>query len=63
MQKLTDAMTYRHKIAHGVNPRPIVQNHYSSRLPEFFRRLARCTDAAVRNHLISVHGVEAPWPP
>lgn len=63
VQRLADAMTYRHQIAHGVNPRPIVQNHYSSRLPEFFRRLARCTDDAVRNHLVGVHGIAVPWPP
>jgi hypothetical protein len=63
VQRLTDAMTFRHQIAHGVNPRPTIHNHYSSPLPEFFRRLARCTDAAVRNHLVNVHGVAAPWPP
>jgi hypothetical protein len=57
VQRLTDAMTYRHQIAHGVNPRPIIHNNYSSQLPAFFRRLSRCTDAAVRNHLISAHGL------
>lgn len=63
VQRLSDAMTYRHQIAHGVNPRPIIHNFYSSRLPVFFRKLARCTDDSVRNHLINVHGVLAPWPP
>jgi len=63
VQRLTDAMTYRHQIAHGVNPRPTIHNYYSSQLPDFFRRLARCTDNAVRNHLVNVHGVAAPWPP
>jgi hypothetical protein len=63
VQRLTDAMTYRHQIAHGVSPRPIVQNHYSGQLPSFFRRLARCTDDAVRHHLVNAHGVVAPWPP
>jgi hypothetical protein len=63
VQRLTDAMTYRHQIAHGVNPRPTIHNYYSSQLPDFFRRLARCTDTAVRNHLVTVHGVVAPWPP
>jgi hypothetical protein len=62
VQRLTDALTYRHQIAHGVNPRPVVHNHYSSRLPAFIRRLARCTDGAVRNHLMNVHGIPAPWP-
>jgi hypothetical protein len=61
-QRLADAMIYRHQIAHGVNPRPTVQNYYSSQLPDFFRRLARCTDDAVRNHLANVHGVATPWP-
>jgi hypothetical protein len=62
VQRLTVAMTYRHQIAHGVNPRPTIQNEYSRQLPEFFRRLARCTDDAVRDHLVNVHGVVAPWP-
>jgi hypothetical protein len=61
-QRLTVAMTYRHQIAHGVNPRPIVQQGYASRLLDFIRRLARCTDDAVRNHLSNIHGV-VPWPP
>jgi hypothetical protein len=61
-QRLTIAMTYRHEIAHGVNPRPLVQHDYSSRLLDFIRRLARCTDDAVRNHLFNIHGF-APWPP
>jgi hypothetical protein len=63
VQRLTDAMDYRHQIAHGVNPRPVIHNHYSSQLPSFFRRLARCTDDAVRAHLVGVHGLAAPWPP
>lgn len=62
VQRLTDAMTYRHEIAHGVNPRPIVHNYYSSQLPNFFRRLARCADIAVRNHLVGIHGLANPWP-
>ncbi len=40
VQRLTDAMNYRHQIAHGVNPRPIIHHNYSSQLPNFFRRLA-----------------------
>ncbi len=60
---LDDALSYRHQIAHGVNPRPIIHNPYSSWLPGFFRRLATCTDSAVRIHLINVHGVANPWPP
>ncbi len=62
VQRLTDAMTFRHQIAHGVNPRPIIHNNYSSQLPSFFRRLARATDIAVRNHLVTAHGLASPWP-
>jgi hypothetical protein len=62
IERLSVAMNYRHQIAHGVNPRPVVQNFYSSQLPNFFRRLARCTDDAVRNHLVGVHGIANPWP-
>ena len=61
-QRLTDALRLRHEVAHGVNPRPTVHNYYSSHLPDFFRRLARCTDAAVRNHLVVTHGLVNPWP-
>lgn len=62
VQKLSVAMDLRHRLAHGVNPRPIVHNAYSSQLPDFFRRLARCTDAAVRNHIVTVLGISNPWP-
>jgi len=62
MDRLAEVMRDQHEIAHGVNPRPVIQHNYSSRLPTFFRRLARCTDNAVRNHLIHVHGIAHPWP-
>lgn len=61
--RLQRAMEYRHEIAHGVNPRPVIHNPYSSRLPDFFRRLGRATDAAVRAHLVDTLGVPNPWPP
>jgi len=54
-------MTFRHFIAHGVNPRPIVHNHYARALPVFFRRLAQCTDEAVRHRLVTAHGVPVLW--
>jgi hypothetical protein len=60
---LDDALAFRHQIAHGVNPRPVIHNNYSSWLPGFFRRLARCTDDAVRGHLVAVHHLAHPWPP
>ena len=63
VQRLASAMTLRHQIAHGVNPRPVVATFYSSQLPDFFRRLGRCTDRAVRDHFVGVHGILGPWPP
>lgn len=60
---LAQALNLRHQIAHGVHPRPIVHNHYTSQLPDFFRRLGRRTDTAVRNRLVNHHGIAAPWPP
>jgi hypothetical protein len=58
---LSDAMRFRHQIAHGVNPRPIIHNNYSSWLPGFFRRLATCTDRAIRDHLVTQLGAQPPW--
>jgi hypothetical protein len=60
-ERLAEALRNRHQIAHGVNPRPTVQNHYARRLPGFFRRLARCTDRAVRDHVVQELGVADPW--
>lgn len=62
VQRLGVAMSLRHQIAHGVNPRPIVETHYASRLPDFFRRLGRCTDATLRQYLVDVLGIPNPWP-
>ena len=63
VQRLADAMNLRHQIAHGVNPRPVVATLYASQLPDFFRRLGRCTDRAVRDHFEGVLGIVNPWPP
>jgi hypothetical protein len=63
VRRLADAMTLRHQIAHGVNPRPAVPTTYSDQLSEFFRRLARCTDRAVHDHFVNVLGIANPWPP
>jgi hypothetical protein len=60
---LNRALALRHEIAHGVNPRPVIYYAYSNWLPGFIRRLARCTDDAVRNHLTATHGLANPWPP
>lgn len=56
-------MEHRHEIAHGVNPRPVIDSHYSRPLPAFFRRLSEFTDGAVRTHLVGTLGVANPWPP
>jgi hypothetical protein len=61
--RLDAVLDYRHEIAHGVNPRPNIYNTYSSSLPAFFLRLAKCTDRAVRHHLVATLGVAIPWPP
>ena len=63
VQRLADAMTLRHQIAHGVNPRPLVATFFSIQLPDFFRRLGHCTDRAVRDHFVNVLGIANPWPP
>lgn len=63
VQRLADVMTLRHQIVHGVNPRPVVPAFQANQLPNFFRRLARYTDGAVRNHLVNVLGIANPWPP
>ena len=61
-ERLGEALRLRHEIAHGVNPRPTVHNKYARELPGFFRRLGRCTDGAVRDHLTDVLGITSPWP-
>jgi hypothetical protein len=63
VQRLTVAMNLRHQIAHGVNPRPVVDSFYSSQLPDFFRRLGGCTDRAVRDYFVNVLGIANPWLP
>ena len=60
--RLEQVLEYRHEIAHGVNPRPTIHNGYSRLLPEFFLRLADCTDRSVRSHLVNIMGVANPWP-
>lgn len=60
--RLTEAITFRHQIAHGVNPRPTIHNKYASRLPGFFRKLGGATDSAVRDYLANTLHVPAPWP-
>ncbi len=60
---LTEALKFRHQIAHGVNPRPVIHSPYATQLPEFIRRLGRCTDAGIRQFLVDTLGIIDPWPP
>jgi len=61
--RLTEAITFRHSIAHGVNPRPTIHNLYASQLPGFFRNLGLHTDQAIRTYIVDVLHVQNPWPP
>jgi hypothetical protein len=62
LDRLVEAITHRHHIAHGVNPRPTIHNQYASRLPGFFRNLGLHTDQAVRAYLVDTLHVPNPWP-
>lgn len=57
---LDQMMDERHKIVHGESPRPVIHNNYAWTLTAFVERLAKCTDDAVRNHLVTL-GVSNPW--
>jgi len=59
---LSQAITFRHDIAHGVNPRPTIHSKYARKLPPFFLRLGLKTDGAVRDYLIDVLHAAPPWP-
>jgi RiboL-PSP-HEPN len=58
---LQDILKLRHHIAHGVKPRPLVDNTYAEWLPDFFRRLGQKTDATVKIYLTTSLGLPAPW--
>jgi len=59
---LKEAIGYRHKIAHGVNPRPTIHCTYTPKLRNFFKKLGLATDRAVHDYLVSSIGVTNPWP-
>lgn len=59
--RLSTALTYRHQVAHGVNPRPVIHNQYASKLPGFFTNLGLRTDRAVREYLVATLHVPSPW--
>jgi hypothetical protein len=62
VQRLADALADRHRIAHGVDPRPAIPAAFAEDLDRFILRLARRTDDAVRQHLVAAHGLADPWP-
>lgn len=59
-ERLDEMLLDRHRIAHGVNPRPTIHNDPASKLPKLVRSLATCTDAAIAQHL-SALGVTVSW--
>ncbi len=63
VHRLMVAMDLRNQMAHGVNSRPKVVTFYASHLPDFFRRLSRCTDNAVRGYFGTTLGNPNPWAP
>lgn len=62
-KQLSDALKVRHRIAHGVHPKPIVPSREAIRTLAFFRRLGMRTDSAIRDHLVNTLGIANPWPP
>ncbi len=61
-ERLEEAIQNRHKVAHGVIPRPIIHNQqYASRLPGFFRSLGNKTDAGITSYLDSDFGINTGW--
>lgn len=58
---LNEALTNRHHIAHGVNPRPTIHNSYARWLPGFIARLARSTDAGLKRHFQTTFHVTLSW--
>ena len=61
-ERLDGAIRFRHEIAHGVTPRPIIHNQqYASRLPAFFRRLGTRTDLGITTYLDTEFGIHTAW--
>lgn len=48
---LDELLTFRHQIAHGAKPRPVIHSYYSSWVSGFIKNLARCTDRGLKNYL------------
>jgi len=61
-ERLEEAIRYRHHIAHGVIPRPVIHNQqYTGRLPAFFRNLGVTTDEGVTDYFNDEYGIATGW--
>jgi hypothetical protein len=58
---LNKALTKRHHIAHGVNPRPTIHNVYARGLPGVIRRLAQRTDKGIKRHFQTNFHITLNW--
>ncbi|XXX73039.1 hypothetical protein WMF30_35855 [Sorangium sp. So ce134] len=65
VQQARDNLEYliklRHEAAHGVVPRPVVQNKMAEWAPLFVARVARCTDEAIKQYAGTALGLVLPW--
>ena len=62
VERLEEAIRYRHEIAHGAMPRPIIHNQqYAGRLPGFFRHLGSKTDEGILAYLHDDLGIVTGW--
>lgn len=59
-EKLEQAIRARNRVAHGINPRPLLDTPYLADLGAFLDELARRTDAEIRTFLMATYGIE-PW--
>lgn len=62
-KQLSDALKVRHRIAHGIRPKPLIPSREAIRMLGFFRRLGQRTDSAIHDHLVNALGIAHPWPP
>lgn len=61
-RRLEEAIRYRHHIAHGVVPRPVIHNQqYARRLPIFFRKLGNATDTGITKYFANHLGIATGW--
>lgn len=61
VQRLEETVNLRHRIAHGVHPRPTVRHPRAALLRGYLRPLAKWTDAGIRRHVKDELGVTLTW--